>query len=1012
MKNRNLFIALLSIFSVICAVNIGFTVQRLMTESELSDLSVDARYKWMKDESNYEGYKRAVNNSLSLGLDLQGGMYVTMQIGVDDVLLGLAGRSVDETFRKAMEKARQKAKSSQSNFVDVFVEALREVNPNAKLGPYFGGQSTGLSYNATDKEVTAKLKAEAEDAVERSFNIIRTRIDQFGVASPNLQKVPGTGRILIELPGVRDAERVRKLLRGTAQLEFWPTYTIQQVAGSVNAVNERLKQIKASGGDISALPQTAEAKHDSATAHVAKDSVKKDAKDAKIAADTTKKAGDKLANADAKTDSAAKAPDTSAKAKTGNANEGPLFALLKPLPQDQTSPTSPEIGTALVSDTAEINRIFNSPDIKRLLPDDLALLWSAKPQHEKQANSLSLIAIKTNRERVAPLGGETITDTRPDKDPNTNQNIVSMYMNSEGARIWKNMTTEYIGKSIAVVLDNLVYTYPTVQSVIANGSSQISGTFSIEEAKDLSNLLKAGKLPAPARIEGEEVVGPTLGAETVQKGMLSFILGFAAVVLFAGLYYKKAGWIADIALIINLFFIVGISSALNVVLTLPGIAGIVLTMGMAVDANVLIYERVREELEAGKSLKGAIAAGFRNAFSAIIDGNISVFLTGIILFIFGTGPIRGFAVTLMIGIITTLITGLLVTRLIIEYQTRDPEKADMSFGNPAALRFFKSLTIEFIKNRKRSYIIAAALAILFIGSFAASGFKLGVDFLGGRQYVVQFDKPVDVEQARTELTGAMENNAPVIKTVGSKNQLLITTNYLYDKQDSDKAVEQALLKGLSFSNANPTILKNTTVGPTVAEDIKSSATKAVIFSLVIMFIYIFVRFQRWQFGMGAVVSLAFNVLFVLGVFSLLSKLDLPFSVEIDQNIIAALLTIVGYTINDTVVVFDRIREKIQLEALEETNQPLDEVFNSAIVDTLSRTLVTAVSTLLSCGILFFFGGEVLQGFMFAMILGIVVGTFSSILVASPVSLDLIKAQGADIREPKITPTIDPNSASI
>lgn len=972
MKNRNLFIGLLSIFSIICAINIGFTTQRLMTESELSEMSIEERYKWMKDEDNFNGYKRAVNNSLSLGLDLQGGMYVTMQIGVDDILLGLAGRSVDDNFRKAMEKARQNAKSSQSNFVDVFVSALKEVNPNAKLGPYFGGQSTGLSYNATDQEVIAKLKTESEDAVERSFNIIRTRIDQFGVASPNLQKVPGTGRILIELPGVRDAERVRKLLRGTAQLEFWPTYTIQQVAPSVNAVNEKLKQIKAAGGDISNLPTSAP-------------EVKATPKDSLVKADTTQKdvVADGSKKDTAKTDTA--------KASNSKSNEGPLFSLLKPLPPDQTSASSPEVGTALVSDTAEINRIFRNPEIRSLLPEDLDLRWSAKAQRNDKPNELSLIAIKSNKDKIAPLGGETVTDTRPDKDPNTNQNMVMMYMNSDGARIWKNMTTEYQGKSIAVVLDDLVYTYPTVQSVIANGSSQITGNFTVDEAKDLANILKAGKLPAPARIEGEEVVGPTLGAETIQKGMLSFLLGFAVVVLFAALYYKKAGLIADFALIINLFFIVGISSALNVVLTLPGIAGIVLTMGMAVDANVLIYERIREELELGKSLKGAIAAGFRNAFSAIIDGNVTVFLTGVILFIFGTGPIRGFAVTLMIGIITTLITGLMVTRLIVEYQTRNPETADISFGNPAALRFFKRLNIEFIKNRKRSYMAAIVLSMVFIGAFATMGFKLGVDFLGGRQYVVQFDagKSVDVEQARAELTKVFDNNMPIIKTVGNKNQLMITTNYLYDQQDADKKVEQAVLSGLAFTGANPTILKNTTVGPTVAEDIKSSATKAVVFSLVIMFIYIFIRFQRWQFGMGAVVSLGFNVLFVLGVFSILSKLDLPFSVEIDQNIIAAVLTIVGYTINDTVVVFDRIREKIS----ERTDLPLDELFNSAIVDTLSRTLVTAVSTLASSFILFFFGGEVLQGFMFAMILGIIIGTFSSILIASPVSLDLIKSQG-------------------
>ncbi|MCS6904725.1 MAG: protein translocase subunit SecDF [Bacteroidia bacterium] len=963
MKHSKLILVLLGIFSIICAVNLFYTFKRLSIEGELSDLTPEARTERLKDEEFFNSYKIATERSLSLGLDLQGGMYVTMRIGIDDVLIGLAGKAADSTFMKAIRIAREKSNVSQRQYVDLFVESLRELNPNARLASYFGGQSTGLSYNTPDDEIIKRLREEADQAIDRSFNIIRTRIDQFGVASPNLQKVLGTGRILIELPGVRDPERVRKLLRGTANLEFWPTYTYAEVYPYLEQIDKKLKEV---GGTLSDL----DAKK------VAQDTVVK--KDTTLAAkDTTK----------------------STQAAQG-AKEHPFFDLLKPLKEGTYTGSTPEVGYALISDTSKINAILRHDIIKAILPEDMAFYWSYKPKKGEE-NYTYLIAIKSNRERQAPLTGAVITDTQVGTDEN-NQSMVLMYMNSEGARIWKSLTSEYLGKSVAIVLDGYVYTYPVIQSVISGGNTQITGNFTIEEAKDLANILKAGKLPAPARIEGEEVVGPSLGADTVQNGLIAFILGFISVVVFMAAYYKKAGVIAGIALIFNLFALLGICSAANVVLTLPGIAGIVLTMGMAVDANVLIYERIREELEQGKGLKVAIANGFSNAFSAIIDGNITTFLVGVILFINGIGPIRGFAVTLMVGIITTLIAGLLVTRLILDYLANKSENAEISFGTATLQRYFKSLSPQIIAKRKKTYGVILSAVILFVGSIAIFGFKLGLDFQGGRQYLVELASPVSLDKANSTLYVAFNNQQPVIKTVnaeGAAQRLLITTNYLYDQQDADKKVEETLIAGLKSVNpsCNPVIIKNTTVGPSVADDIKRSALQSVIWSLVVMFLYILLRFRYWQFGVGAVMSLTFNVLTTLGIFSLLGKFDfLPFSVELDQAFIAAILTIVGYTINDTVIVFDRIRENVREDGKSMT--PLDILFNRSIVETLSRTIITAGTTFLTALVLFIFAGDVLRGFMLALMLGITVGTLSSIFVAAPLTLDFMKGAREKMQE--------------
>lgn len=966
MKNKNVYITLLVIFLGLCVYNIVCTGIRLAKDGELNELSSDERAAKLADKDYNDNYKFVVNRSLSLGLDLQGGMYVTMQIAVEDILQNLAKKNADSAFVAAIRAASKARESASRPYVDLFYEQLQKIKPGKRLADYFGGERTGLSYNATDDEVKAKLREIVETSIKNSYTVIRTRIDQFGVASPDVQREEGTGRILIQLPGVKDADRVRKLLRGTANLEFWPTYTLEQFFPYLQKINERVKLQE--------------------TASQAVDDDKKPTADAKTDApgDSAAVAAAEKAKTDT-LDSAAVAKMSDDEKRELFKKENPFFALCDFRIAGNPQNNQPMVGYTLVSDTAKVNRILNNPEVRRILPSDVLFFWSAKPVSE-EAQYFTLYAIRGNRDGQAALNGSAIVDAREDKDQ-FKQNVVSMTMNTEGARIWKKMTQDNLGKSVAVVLDNLVYTAPTVQSVITNGSSQITGSFSIEEAKDLANILKAGKLDAPARIEGEEVVGPTLGAETVRRGFISFLAGFIGVILFMLAYYKKAGVVASIALIFNLIFIVGIASALNVVLNLPGIAGVVLTMGMAVDANVLIYERIREELESGKSQKGSIAGGFGGAFSAILDGNLTTFLTGAILYLFGSGLIRGFAVMLMIGIATTLITGLLVTRLILDYLTAKRE-AQIDFGSRAAVAFFKRVNLQFIEKRKTSFVVAGAIAAIFLLLMTSGGFKYGVDFLGGRQYVVEFASAPDVDRLRAELSKNFQSD-PQIKTIGGSNQVMVTTTFKLGEQDADDAVKGALLAGCETAapGSKPTVLRTTNVGPTVAEDIKEGARYAIFFSLLGMFLYILLRFRGWQFGLGATISLAFNVIVVLGLFSLFSLLPaFPFSIEVDAALIASILTIVGYTINDTVVVFDRIREHTENAG---GKTPLTELFNKAINSTLSRTLITSTTTLITALILFLFGGEVLRGFMFALMVGVVVGTFSSIFIASPLTLQFI-----------------------
>ncbi len=910
---------------------------RLSTDSMLNEMTVEQRVEWFKDQENFDAYKKYRENSMSLGLDLQGGMFVTLEVGIDEVIRANAYDAKDTLVNKAIAKANELTSTNSSNYVELFIQSFKQLAPQAKLSTYFA-QGLGLTFDASDDQILKALKDKADKAIDQTFDVLRKRIDRFGVSSPTIQKY-GSNRILVELPGVKDSDRVRKLLRGTAQLEFWPTYPIKDAFQYIEKANEELRKING------------------------------------IVIDTTKK------------DTSITDEQKREKFK----KENPLFAKLTFPNFEGLKGNEPIVGYALISDTADVNKMLALPEVQNVLPDDIRFMWTAKPE-AAASQYLTLISIKTNRDNKAPLDGSTVVEARQDFDPqNRNMPIVSMSMNVEGAKKWKKMTTDYLNKSIAVVLDGFVYSYPTVNSVIPNGQSQISGNFTIEEAKDLATILTSGKMEAPARIEGEEIVGATLGQDTINQGILSFIAGFIIVIIFMAVYYKTAGIIADIALIFNLYFIFGIASAFNLVLTLPGIAGIVLTMGMAVDANILIYERIREELASGKSIKYSVSEGFSKALSAILDSNATTFLTGLVLYNFGTGPIKGFAVTLMVGIITTLIAALLVTRVLIEYVIRNEEGIKkLQFGTSGLYKKLTEANFNFIGIRKKTYFVIGGLMVAYFVFIFTFGFKYGVDFVGGRQFVVEYDNSeVQIDKVRASLTQAFENNMPIIKTVGAKNQIMITTNYLVNQQDADEKVANTIIETLKkeSSTPNPRIIKSTKVGPTVARDIVIGAYYSVIFSLIIIFLYILLRFNRWQFGLGAIASLIFNVFTVMGFFSLLSYLDfLPFSLELDQSFIAAILTVVGYDINDSVIVFDRIREIIN-----DTKAKFDfeKIFNSGINQTLSRTLITSATTILSAFILFLFGGEVIKGFMFAMLIGFVVGVCTSIFVASPITMDLI-----------------------
>ncbi len=947
-------------------------------------------------------FKEVKERELNLGLDLRGGMNVVLEVSMGDIVRALAGpNSVNPIFQQALQRAYEKQRTSERDFVTLFGEAFEEVDPNAKMAAIFNTVELKdkISYNSTNEEVLSVIREEADGAFDRTYNILRTRIDRFGVTQPNVQKLAATGRILVELPGIKDPARVRKLLQGTATLEFWETYNYSEIYNYFAEANRRLVAIQGmetlSEGESADTALAGEGTETSLTEPAA--------------ADTTKSLLDQLES------------DTSAAADRSfeeYAKENPLNAYLVPaFFQAEDGNYYPgqgaTVGYAAIKDTATVNAMLRK--VNNVFPRTLKLAWTVKPS-DPNSGVLELVALKvTSRDGSPALSGDVVVDARQDYD-NVGNVEVSLSMNTEGARTWKRLTGENIGKQVAIVLDNNVYSFPFVRSEIPNGMSSISGgNMDLAEAQDLANILKAGKMPAPARIVEEAVVGPSLGKEAINAGLWSFVIAFALVLVYMVFFYARAGWVADLALVVNIFFIFGVLASLGAVLTLPGIAGIVLTLGMAVDANVIIYERVKEELRAGKGMRLAVTDGYKAAYSAIIDGNVTTLLTAIVLYIFGTGPVQGFATTLIIGILSSLFTAIFISRIIFT-RLLDTNKA-LNFDLPVTRHFLQDPGINWLGLRKYAYIFSITFSVIGILSLTFRGLDQGIDFTGGRTYVVRFDQNVRTPEIRNALENQFDGMAPEVKTFGPSTQVKITTKYLIDEtgEDVDSILQHKLFDGLKpfYAKQDITymdfstdvteagkllgILSSQKVGPTIADDIRNRAIMAITFALIIIFVYIAIRFKKWQYGLGGLISLAHDVLITLGIFSLLYSI-MPFSMEADQAFIAAILTIIGYSINDTVIIFDRIREFVTLHPKRQFKTNVNEALNS----TLSRTVNTAGTTLVVLITMFIFGGEIIRGFTFALMFGVFFGTYSSVFVATPLAYDLImrKKKGAAEKESK------------
>ena len=915
----------------------------------------------ISNEKVYLGYtfKDVKAKEINLGLDLKGGMNVMLQVQLKDLVKAIAGGNSSPAFLQALDLATERSVSSREDYISLFAQAWKEVGGGQRLSQVFGTYEMRdkIKPESTDDQVIDVIRSEAESAISNSFNVLRNRIDRFGVTQPSIQKLGNSGRILVELPGVKEPERVRKLLQGTASLEFWPTFQYQELQQYLVEANAKLAEILAD--------ETEEA----------------------VEAPAAPAAADSLLTAELNQENTAE--------MEAYRKQNPLFAVLQPSGWNGNAC----IGFAAGVDTAKVNKYLRMPQIAEIFPAEFIPMWSVKPtDYIKNSNLYELVAIKsTSRDGLAPLDGGAVTDARVDTDGTKGNGspYVSMTMNAEGANTWARLTKDNLKRQVAIVLDGMVYSYPTVQSEITGGNSQITGNFTMEDCQDLANVLKSGKLPAPATIIQEQVVGPSLGAESIRSGMISFILAFILVLIYMVLFYRGAGVAADIALLCNVLFLFGTLVSFGAVLTLPGIAGLVLTMGMAVDANVIIYERVKEELASGKGLGKAIADGYSNAFSAIFDGQVTTLLTGIVLFVFGSGPVQGFATTLIIGIITSVITSIFITRLI--FEARVARGKNVTFESAATKNFLKNTNIDFIDKKKISYVLSGALILISLVSIFTKGFTYGVDFTGGRTYVIRFDQPVTAEAIReaavVEFDGAVE-----VKQFGGESQMKVTTQYKNDQEstDVDAEVESKLynaVKGFfaetitldefrsTLDNPNG-IISSDKVGPTIANDMKRDAIIAVLLSLLVIFGYIALRFKGWTWGLGGVVSLAHTAIIVIGFFSLFSGI-LPFNLDVDQTFIAAILTIIGYAINDNVVIFDRIREMVGLHPKAE----FKETVNKALNATLTRTVNTSVTTLVTMLAIAIFGGESIRGLSVALCLGVVIGTYASIMIGTPIMYD-------------------------
>lgn len=973
--------------AVVCLFQLSFTFVATYYEGKAKDyakgdpekkryfldsLSRKPVYNLLLRKYNFMDVKE---RKINLGLDLRGGMHVTLAVAMNEFVKQLSGNNDDPAFNKALARTVEDQKNSQRNFIDLFYENMRKQNPNVKLAQYFATleNKDNISFSSSNEEVITFLKGESQSALERTFNILRTRIDKFGVTQPNIQPDYDAGRIIVELPGADDPERVRKYLQGSAKLEFYETYTLAELYPFIQDADKELFAIQEAEKATKGGTKTDTAKTDlipTAKTDTASNT------GIPMAGGTNK---DSLSLAQAKADSARK--------------ETPLLNALFAFGLNQDMAQSSTVGYVPIADTGKVMKLLSKDEVRNAFPPDVKFAWGAKPMGGQSGELMELTALKTTglEGEEAALTGDVITDARKDLSQTGANYEVSMQMNTEGAARWAQITKQNIGKSIAIVLDDLVYSAPRVNNEIPGGRSQITGNFTANDASDLANILKAGKLPVRVQIIEEAVVGPSLGQDAINSGLISLLIGLVAIIIFMVVYYSRSGWVANLALIINLFFIIGVLTSLQAALTLPGMAGILLTLAMAVDANVLIYERIREELKDGKGIKLAVAEGFKNAMASIIDANITTLLVGIILLTFGSGPIYGFAVILVIGILTSMFTAILISRLIFEWLLEKEKK--VTFGT---MNLLKGINYDFVGKRKYSYIFSGAMILIGVVSLFINGLNYGVEFKGGHSFVVGFDQPANITQVRENLTDAFEGRKPEVKTFGDENKLNITTDYLVDvntPEASDK-VRTKLMEGLSqYKGAE--ILSSQKVGSSIATDIKNSAWSSILFSLLAIFLYIIIRFKRWQFALGATLALMHDVFFVITIFSLFKDI-MPFSMDIDQALIAALLTICGYSINDTVVVFDRIREYMGMHK----KAPMVPLINDAINKTLSRTVITSFTVFLVMLVIFIFGGQVIKGFSFAMMLGVIVGTYSSIFVATPIVIDF---QTKNIAEPNAVP---------
>ncbi|GAB3981028.1 protein translocase subunit SecDF [Spirosoma terrae] len=980
MQNRTGILILTGVLTAICLYFLSFTFVSRGIKSDAEAYAtnkqgqVDPAKKqhyldslWKEPVYLGSTLQEVTERELGLGLDLQGGMHVVLEVSPADILRSLSGNNRDPKFNEALKLAQEDQKTSNTSFVDLFANNFKKLAPDTKLATIFATSAnrSRINFQSSDTEVRKLLNEEVSGAFGRAFQIIQARVDKFGVANPNIQRLPGSGRIQIELPGVDNPERIRRLLTGSAKLEFTEVYRLNELAPAIEGIGAYLLQQEAA--------RKATQKTTTPTAG-------------------TTAAGSSLESQlaqGAKKDSTAKT-DTAAAAAQGTA----LTQLFLPVGQDQ-------LGVYL-KDTARANAVLNAPEVRSLFPADAIFAWDRKSFKATDGKEILPLYFLRKPGGRAPLEGDVITDASNDYD-DRGRPEVTMNMNPEGARKWKNLTAANVGRPVAILLDNLVYTAPNVQNEIPNGRSSISGNFTVEETKDMANVLKAGKLPAPTTIVEESVVGATLGSEAVSAGVISSVVGILLVFAFVLFYYNRAGFIADIALLINLFFLLGVMASLGAVLTMPGIAGIVLSIGMAVDANVLIFERIKEELEQGKTFKLAVSDGFKHAMSSIIDSNVTTFLTGIVLFIFGTGLILGFATTLIIGILTSLFAAVFITRLLLEYYIRNGKT--LTFTSTWAKNLFADSNFDFVSRRKLYYTISSVIIAAGIISVLFKGFGLGVDFKGGRSYVIRFEKAVSTDDVRNALEGVL-GSSPEVKTYGGTgigaNQVKVTTPYLVDdnSEGADKRAEATVYKGLSTIQGNPAKIESSQkVGPTIAYDILTSALWSILLAVAVVFAYILIRFKRLAFGYGAVVAMFHDVLIILAIFSIFNGF-LPFSLDVDQAFVGALLTIMGYSMNDTVVVFDRVRE--YLSENRGKNESIPTIINNALNSTLSRTAVTGFSTILVLLVLFFFGGETIRGFSFAMLIGVIVGTYSSLFVATPIVVDaLSRDEGKDDSKPTI-----------